>query len=255
MSDTGNFILYNDVFDVVWESFEHPTDTILGGQILAAGAQLFASVSETNSSTGRFHLEMQEDGNLVLYLTNAENLPRDAYWATNTEFPNPAVWKIPDDASMLRHLRLNFSGILSIVDSFDRVLWSYDSFLSNTHTNKSMSTITTIYQATLDADGVFRLYSHIYGDQNGSVVLVWSALKNVCRVKGYCGLNSYCILDDNKQPSCVCQPGTEFADMNHKTFGCLRNYSIVGCTSNGKEVNITDYSLSKMDDLSFADFY
>lgn len=59
MNDTGNFILYNDVFDVVWESFEHPTDTILGGQILAAGAQLLASVSETNSSTGRFHLEMQ----------------------------------------------------------------------------------------------------------------------------------------------------------------------------------------------------
>ena len=123
MSDTGNFILYNVVFQVVWESFEHPTDANLGGQILAAGAQLFTGVSETYSSTGRFHAGRWKS---CLVRKNAENLPRDAYWASNTDFPNPAVLKTPADACMRHHLRLNFSGILSIVDgnSLYRVLWS-----------------------------------------------------------------------------------------------------------------------------------
>ena len=34
MLDSGNFVLYNNSNSVIWESFDHPTDTILGGQNL-----------------------------------------------------------------------------------------------------------------------------------------------------------------------------------------------------------------------------
>ncbi|PNX89059.1 G-type lectin S-receptor-like serine/threonine-protein kinase, partial [Trifolium pratense] len=69
MLDSGNFVLYGDdnKSSIIWQSFDHPTDTLLGSQSLPCGGQLSSSLSETNSSTGRFHLNMQVDGNLVLY--------------------------------------------------------------------------------------------------------------------------------------------------------------------------------------------
>ncbi|CAB4311014.1 unnamed protein product [Prunus armeniaca] len=64
MLDSGNFFLYNERRDVIWESFNHPTDTPLGGQILPIGGSLFSSLSENDHLIGRFHLDMQADGNL-----------------------------------------------------------------------------------------------------------------------------------------------------------------------------------------------
>ncbi|KAI3970660.1 hypothetical protein MKX01_024307, partial [Papaver californicum] len=43
MHDNGNFVLYGSESQIVWESFDYPTDTILGGQKLKAGIDLFSS--------------------------------------------------------------------------------------------------------------------------------------------------------------------------------------------------------------------
>ncbi|KAK8575352.1 hypothetical protein V6N13_033397 [Hibiscus sabdariffa] len=37
MLDSGNFVLYNSTQGKIWESFQHPTTTILPGQQLSAG--------------------------------------------------------------------------------------------------------------------------------------------------------------------------------------------------------------------------
>ncbi|KAG6660760.1 hypothetical protein CIPAW_03G127000 [Carya illinoinensis] len=67
MLDTGNFVLYNSDQQILWQSFEHPTDSLLPGQRLLAGTELFSSISETDHSTGIFRLTMQHDGNLIPY--------------------------------------------------------------------------------------------------------------------------------------------------------------------------------------------
>ncbi|XP_056168202.1 G-type lectin S-receptor-like serine/threonine-protein kinase LECRK1 isoform X2 [Syzygium oleosum] len=61
MDDSGNFILYNQLSKVIWQSFNFPTDTLLGGQSIPTGTELYSSVSGTNHSTGRFRLSMQSD--------------------------------------------------------------------------------------------------------------------------------------------------------------------------------------------------
>ncbi|KAI7997284.1 G-type lectin S-receptor-like serine/threonine-protein kinase LECRK1 [Camellia lanceoleosa] len=38
MLDSGNFVLYNSDHNIIWQSIDHPTDTILSDQILLAGA-------------------------------------------------------------------------------------------------------------------------------------------------------------------------------------------------------------------------
>lgn len=45
MLDGGNFILLNSYDDVIWQSFHHPTDTILGGQELTSRDQLVSTKS------------------------------------------------------------------------------------------------------------------------------------------------------------------------------------------------------------------
>ncbi|XVF61855.1 hypothetical protein PTKIN_Ptkin08bG0167600 [Pterospermum kingtungense] len=44
MLDSGNFVLYNYAHDIIWQSFDHPTTTIVQGQRLLAGMELFSSV-------------------------------------------------------------------------------------------------------------------------------------------------------------------------------------------------------------------
>lgn len=83
MLDSGNFVLYNNRSDMVWSSFDFPTDTILVGQSLDSGSKLISSVSETNCSTERFCLNMQVDGNIVLHYANLHE-SRATYWAHNT---------------------------------------------------------------------------------------------------------------------------------------------------------------------------
>ncbi|PPS02054.1 hypothetical protein GOBAR_AA18618 [Gossypium barbadense] len=85
MLDSGNFVLYNKVNHTIWESFEHPTDTLLGGQALLPSHELISSSSENDHSSGRFHLSMQLDGNLVLYPLDVDDDPTTAYWATATD--------------------------------------------------------------------------------------------------------------------------------------------------------------------------
>ena len=73
MLDSGNFVLYDKDSKFIWQSFDYPTDTILGDQALFTEGQLLSSLSESDHSTGRFHLVMLFDGNLISYPANSQN--------------------------------------------------------------------------------------------------------------------------------------------------------------------------------------
>ncbi|VVA39365.1 PREDICTED: G-type lectin S-receptor [Prunus dulcis] len=238
MLDSGNFVLYNGRRDVIWESFNHPTDTILGGQILPVGGSLISSLSENDHSTGRFHLNMQADGNLVLYSANSENSPADAYWSSGTYLQRQL------------QLYLNATGRLVLINSTsgeESYVLDYDESSKTNYKNG------TIYRATLDVDGNFRLYSHESDLSTGKFQpsrILWQALDDPCDVKGFCGLNSYCTFYDN-QPNCLCLPGTDYADSDRRIVGCLRNYTKVKC-NDGKE-NTSSYHMITMENMVVED--
>ncbi|KAA8531024.1 hypothetical protein F0562_005728 [Nyssa sinensis] len=229
MTDSGNFVLYNKDSVVIWESFSFPTDTILGGQNLSTGHELFSSVSQTNHSTGRFRLKMQSDGNLVAYPVNTLDWGIDAYWASNSWGRSPNY-----------NLYLNNTGKLLLINNTNsatiRELFRGSSIYSNT----------VIHRATLDVDGNFRLYSHKF-DTKPSVE--WQAIQNLCEVKNFCGFNSYCTLNDN-QPYCNCLPGSDFIDPEHWSLGCERNFTKEKCKV-GKENSF--YNITAMDNLNSDD--
>ncbi|XP_054804811.1 EP1-like glycoprotein 2 isoform X2 [Prosopis cineraria] len=85
MLDSGNFVLQNKNSNILWQSFDYPTDTMLGGQLLSSSL-------DTNQSSGRFELWMQGDGNLVLYPRYSDHTSLDAYWASGSDM-DKSRWK------------------------------------------------------------------------------------------------------------------------------------------------------------------
>ncbi|KAJ0097284.1 hypothetical protein Patl1_27808 [Pistacia atlantica] len=57
----------------------------------------------------------------------------------------------------------------------------------------------TIYLARLGYGGFFRLFAHYFVTESrtyNTSTELWSKPDNQCQVKSFCGLNSYCTLDD-----------------------------------------------------------
>ncbi|KAH6826313.1 hypothetical protein C2S53_017662 [Perilla frutescens var. hirtella] len=145
MLDSGSFVLYDNQSKVIWESFNHPTDTMLGGQRMNAETALVSSASASNHSSGRFTLVMQGDDNLVAY-----NINRSAYWMSNTHTDSAErlglfLYLNPDSGALvLRYANFNrsiiFPGISQRPDNNSKV----------------------IYRAMLRPDSNLVLYSHSF---------------------------------------------------------------------------------------------
>ncbi|KAF8413692.1 hypothetical protein HHK36_001684 [Tetracentron sinense] len=55
MTEIGNLVLFDGNNRTVWQSFDHPTDSLLLGQKLVEGQKLTASLSESNWTEGGLH--------------------------------------------------------------------------------------------------------------------------------------------------------------------------------------------------------
>ncbi|KAL6346138.1 hypothetical protein AAG906_025418 [Vitis piasezkii] len=220
MLNSGNFVLYNSDGDIVWQSFDLPTDTLLPGQRLLAGKELFSSVSETNPSTGLFRLKMQNDGNLVQYPVETPDTSTYAYYASGTDGKGDNVTLNLDDEGHLYLLNTNGSNIKNITDGGNE----------------------NLYRLRIDPDGIFKLYSHNLG-QNGSWSIKWSSSADKCAPKGLCGLNGFCVLLDDR-PDCVCLPGFNFVVASNWSSGCIRNFQEDFCKSKDGS---TKYTMSTLD--------
>ncbi|KAE8706877.1 putative Receptor-like protein kinase 1 [Hibiscus syriacus] len=199
MLDLGNFVLYQNR-SVVWESFDFPTDTILGGQNLTRDHnQLISSVSRSNHAGGQFLLSMQTDGNLVAY-----------------------------------------RGILTMSSESD--LYG-ERIVANGSTTGNQTMI--IYRASLDPNGIFRLYSHQL--ENNTISNIWQDVDDVCDVNGHCGLNSYCS-SKGDDFGCYCYPG--FTLENTKIPSCSQNFTVDGCES--RKDLLIQYNITTLENMEWA---
>lgn len=227
--DSGNFLLFGNNSVVIWDSFDYPTDTILGGQNLTReeGRELV--------STGLgYRLSWRRDDTLVLYAPNSFSRPENAYWE--------APYNNSGD------LCLSNTGLLYFSTSNSTILANGTTGYNQT---KSRDTTTVIYRATLDADGIFRLYAHqLFSNKSSIVSTRWSNLKNQCDVKGFCGLNSYCV-GEGKRADCCCYPGFVVNNGSAKGLGCYHNFSEDSCRS--KEQPRLRYDISTLKNMTWED--
>ena len=223
MLDSGNFVLHNSDKKIIWQSFDDPTNTILQGQCLSAGKSLRSSVSESDQSTGIFQLVMQTDGNLVQYPLLLELKAEYAYWSSNTNGQGNNVSLCLDDDG---HLYL---------------LNSTGTYLSNL-TQGGYPRNNTVHLMRIDADGIFRLYSHNL-EKNGNWLFNWSSSDNKCDPKGLCGLNGFCNTID-RESNCLCLPGFARVHQGNWSSGCERNFTAESCESRDGSVKYTMVTVS-----------
>ncbi|XP_057510832.1 EP1-like glycoprotein 2 [Actinidia eriantha] len=81
LTGEGNLVLYDQNNEKVWQSFDHPTDSLLLGQKLVLGNKLTSNASESNWSRGSFSLAVQSDG-LFAYI---ESDPPQYYFKDDFE--------------------------------------------------------------------------------------------------------------------------------------------------------------------------
>ncbi|XP_074579230.1 G-type lectin S-receptor-like serine/threonine-protein kinase At5g35370 [Curcuma longa] len=77
--DSGNLLLLDAANATLWQSFDHPTDTLLSGQILPVGSPLTASVSSTNFSEGDYAFVVTS-GDAVMTWKGSQR-----YWSLSTD--------------------------------------------------------------------------------------------------------------------------------------------------------------------------
>lgn len=125
MSETGNFILYNTGNYTVWQSFSHPSDTLLPNQPLTVSLEL--TTSKSASHGGYYTLKMlQQPTSLSLALTynlpgSFDNLPES--------YTNYSYWKGPDISNVTGDVVavLDEAGSFGIVygESLDGAVYVY----------------------------------------------------------------------------------------------------------------------------------
>ncbi|XP_058005478.1 G-type lectin S-receptor-like serine/threonine-protein kinase LECRK3 [Hevea brasiliensis] len=216
MLDSGNFVLYGSNSSVVWQSFNFPTDTLLIGQNLSNGDELVSSISNFDHSSGRYLLAMQSDGNLVAYPENSARQLEDAYW--NVQLLSYFGYV---------QLCLDYKGQLYLKDeSFTSKI---NRLVKSSHpTEKKI----IIYRATLDADGIFRLYSHHF---ENSTALTTST--------------DYCSRSGAKY-DCHCYPGFVWINQSEKLLGCTLNFTEDVCR---KDIKIY-YNITAIENTWWGDF-
>ncbi|KMT14413.1 hypothetical protein BVRB_4g071920 [Beta vulgaris subsp. vulgaris] len=238
MNDAGNLILKSSSnSNAVWQSFEHPTDTLLPTQTMETDGTVDSRLSETNFTKGRFQLHLQSDGNLVFNVMDPTIYKADIqpYYATGT-------WKPPSQGKQLIYTEL---GNVYIVAENGAVLYKFIP-------EDEIVPIENYYQrATLNYYGVLTWYYHprTFTENNG---VGWSKMYsqpgNICSVG--CGFNSICSYDNEDQiVRCNCPPSYSLIDPNEKYGSCKPDFEL---WEDGQGVDVK-HNLVSLENTQFSE--
>ncbi|XP_019416156.1 PREDICTED: G-type lectin S-receptor-like serine/threonine-protein kinase SD3-1 [Lupinus angustifolius] len=176
LHNNGNLVLKDRKQNIIWQSFDHPSDTLLPGQTFYAYAELLPTPKIPMSSP--YRLYMKSSGHLQLQ------------W-----FGNITYWRseIPSASSNLT-ASLTTSGALQILDQSSKPIWSVFGEDHNDSVNYRF--------LKLDVDGNLRFYSWIEASQSWRTV--WQTVENQCKVFAICGRGGICVLTASGSADCLC---------------------------------------------------
>ncbi|KAI4300766.1 hypothetical protein L6164_034104 [Bauhinia variegata] len=175
LRDNGNLVLLDGEQNVVWQSFDTPSDTLLPGQSLSVDKILRAA--SKNSMSSYYSLYMNASGELQLR------------WESNVMY-----WTSESHSNSNLTAFLIASGALQLLDQSLKPVWSVFGEDHNDTVNYRF--------LRLDVDGNLRLYSWI--DSLQSWRSVWQAVENQCKVFATCGEHGICVLSASGSAECRC---------------------------------------------------
>ncbi|KAM1126870.1 hypothetical protein FF2_041573 [Malus domestica] len=253
LQESGNFIIYDDVNRPVWQSFSHPSDTLLPNQPLSVSLEL--TTSKSSPRGGYYALKMlQQRTSLSLALTY--NMPETLYNSSPESYYNYSYWNGPDISNVTGDVVavLDEAGSFGIVygESSDGAVYVYkndgdDGGLSAASNISTRSLV--LRRLIIESNGNLRLYRWD-NDINGSRQWVpeWAAVSTPCDIAGICG-KGICNLDRSKtNASCTCLPGT------YKENGgslCSENSSLTGKCDSRSNYQPSQFRISTVQQTNY----
>uniref|UniRef100_A0A453SRN8 non-specific serine/threonine protein kinase n=1 Tax=Aegilops tauschii subsp. strangulata TaxID=200361 RepID=A0A453SRN8_AEGTS len=230
----GNFILTDssNSSEVLWQSFDHPTDTLFPGaklgwdKVTGLNRRLVPWKNLNNPATGVYCYALDPSGLNQFMLTPLNSsIP---YWSTgvwNGEyFPSIPEMKVSNPV---------FNTTFVINDQ--------ERYLTVNLVNKSMVT-----RNVMDISGQRKAFIWLEDSQDWTMIYAQPKLQ--CDVFAICG--SFTICNDNALPHCNCMEGFTITspmdwELEDRTGGCSRNTPL-DCISNKSTTHTTDkfYSVS-----------
>ncbi|KAK9291073.1 hypothetical protein L1049_009260 [Liquidambar formosana] len=189
--DTGNLVLLNRGKDIVWQSFDTPSNTLLPGQKLSVFRMLRAA--SKNSVSSYYSLYMDVSSGLQLR------------WETDVIY-----WTSGSPSHSNLSAILTSDGALQLIDQRLKPVWSV--FGEDHNENVAFRFL------RLDVDGNLRLYSWV--ETLRSWRSVWQAVENQCDVFATCGLCGICLFAASNSAVCKCP----FTSTTSSTSKCLVPY-------------------------------
>ncbi|XP_066381541.1 G-type lectin S-receptor-like serine/threonine-protein kinase At1g34300 [Miscanthus floridulus] len=209
VQESGNLVLKDSRGATLWQSFDHPTDTVVMSQNFTSGMNL---------TSGSYVFSVDKGtGNLTLRWTSAATTVTYFNKGYNTSFTGNRTLSAPT-------LTMQTNGIVSLTDGTltSPVVVAYS---SNYGESGDMMRF-----VRLDEDGNFRAYSAARG--SNAPTEQWSAVADQCQVFGYCGNMGVCSYNGTA-PVCGC-PSQNFqlTDPSKPRGGCTRKVDLNSCPGN-----------------------
>ncbi|KAF5800507.1 putative protein kinase RLK-Pelle-SD-2b family [Helianthus annuus] len=231
--ENGNLVLYTINQHIAWQSFSHPSDTLLPGQPLTISNELTSSRGPTRVG-GYYILKiLQQPTSLTLALSY--NLPKEPYNLSTKALSNYSYWATPEFSNLTGDVTavLDQAGSFGVVYGGDSASAGAVYVYKNDNDKGELSSAINqtnrplvLRRIILETNGNLRLYRWD-NDVNGSRQWVpeWAAVSDPCDIAGVCG-NGICNLDRTKtNATCVCLPGS---DTSGDDFQCRANSSYTG---------------------------
>lgn len=239
--DSGSLQVRDVDATVIWDSFWHPSDTMLSGMRISVNAEVRAQVrgppermlftswaSETDPSPGRFALGLDPANPSQAFIWKDGNVP---FWRSGQ-------WT-----------GLNFVGIPY------RPLYVYGYKQGNDPTLGTYftytATNTSLQRFVVAPDGKDVCYMVKKSTQEWETV--WVQPSNECEYYGACGSNALCTVVQDRKAKCTCLRGfkPKLADewnAGNRSQGCVRNPPL-GC-----QVNKTGDGFLSIPNVKWPDF-
>uniref|UniRef100_A0A0D3HHT7 Receptor-like serine/threonine-protein kinase n=1 Tax=Oryza barthii TaxID=65489 RepID=A0A0D3HHT7_9ORYZ len=202
LHDSGNLAIEDGSGNVLWQSFDHPTDTLLPTQRIAAGEAMVSA--DKLLAAGFYSFRFSDYAMLSLVYDNHEM--SSIYW------PNPYYSYWQNSRKIYNFTREAFFDASGHFSSSDNATFGAADLGKNVAVRRRL---------TLDTDGNLRLYS--LDEVAGTWLVSWMAFSNPCIIHGVCGANAVCLY--SPAPVCVCAPGYARADPSDWSRGCRPTFN------------------------------
>ncbi|MCO5551362.1 hypothetical protein L7F22_004863 [Adiantum nelumboides] len=192
LKDSGNLVLSssNNISavdaSIMWQSFEHPTDTLLQGQIFTANMRLTSSLRTASNIQASVFLRLEVDG-VALYADFGQNSSKlHMYWKLEADQETAII----DPQNSTIYARMDSMGYLGMYLT-DKKRVSYEVF--GTYNSSEV-----LYRRLkLDLDGNLRVY--FWGNTSWQVDFE-AILDEPCSLPYACGPYGICNIADE----CMC---------------------------------------------------